>query len=84
MSAFAGAAGLSGTGGFAGFASAGPAPRRVAALPKPAPTARNRPSVFTAVGLAVWGAAVGTLVSAMASANSAVTRILILHAATPL
>jgi hypothetical protein len=40
--------------------------------------------VFTSVGLAAWGAAVGTLVSAMSSANSAVTMVLILHAATPL
>ncbi|WP_369251026.1 M56 family metallopeptidase [Streptomyces sp. R41] len=88
---FAGAAGLSGSGGFAGFsggfagfASGGPVPRRVAALLAPAPTARSWPSVFTAVGLAAWGAAVGTLLSAMSSANSAVTMILILHAATPL
>ncbi|MFJ9352675.1 M56 family metallopeptidase [Streptomyces mirabilis] len=70
--------------GFAGFASAGPVPRRVAALLRPAPAARSWPSVFTSVGLAVWGAAVGTLVSAMSSANSAVTMVLILHAATPL
>jgi hypothetical protein len=40
--------------------------------------------VFTTAGLAVWGATVGTAVSAMASANSAVTMIFILHAATPL
>ncbi|MEU2735609.1 M56 family metallopeptidase [Streptomyces sp. NPDC007095] len=70
--------------GFAGFASAGPVPRRVAALLRPAPVARSWPSVFTSVGLAAWGAAVGTLVSAMSSANSAVTMVLILHAATPL
>jgi Zn-dependent protease with chaperone function len=70
--------------GFAGFASAGPVPRRVAALLRPAPLARSWPSVFTSVGLAAWGAAVGTLVSAMSSANSAVTMVLILHAATPL
>jgi hypothetical protein len=70
--------------GFAGFVSAGPVPRRVAALLRPAPLARSWPSVFTSVGLAAWGAAVGTLVSAMSSANSAVTMVLILHAATPL
>ncbi|MFE2139668.1 M56 family metallopeptidase [Streptomyces sp. NPDC059466] len=70
--------------GFSGFASAGPVPRRVAALLGPAPLARSWPSVFTAVGLAAWGAAVGTLVSAMSSANSAVTMFLILYAATPL
>jgi hypothetical protein len=40
--------------------------------------------VFTAVGLAAWGAAAGTAVSAMSSANAAVTMVLILHAATPL
>ncbi|MER5467755.1 M56 family metallopeptidase [Streptomyces sp. NPDC002685] len=67
----------------AGFAAVGPVPRRVAALLAPAPAARSLPSVFTAVGLAAWGAAVGTLVSAMSSANSAVTMFLILHAATP-
>ncbi|MGW4977331.1 M56 family metallopeptidase [Streptomyces mirabilis] len=70
--------------GLAGFASAGPVPRRVAALLRPAPAARSWPSVFTSVGLAAWGAAVGTLVSAMSSANSAVTMVLILRAATPL
>jgi beta-lactamase regulating signal transducer with metallopeptidase domain len=68
----------------AGFAAAGPVPRRVAALLGPAPVARSRPSVFTSVGLAAWGAAVGTAVSAMSSANSAVTMVLILRAATPL
>ncbi|MHA5049391.1 M56 family metallopeptidase [Streptomyces sp. SD15] len=68
----------------AGLAAPGPVPRRVAALLKPAPTARSWPSVFTAVGLAAWAAAAGTAVSAMSSANSAVTMVLILHAATPL
>ncbi|MER5576568.1 M56 family peptidase, partial [Streptomyces massasporeus] len=34
--------------------------------------------------LAAWGAAAGTAVSAMSSANAAVTMVLILHAATPL
>ncbi|MDQ0776081.1 Zn-dependent protease with chaperone function [Streptomyces aurantiacus] len=62
----------------------GPVPRRVAALLGPAPAVRSWPSVFTGVGLAAWTAAVGTAVSAMSSANSAVTMILILHAATPL
>ncbi|MET8769807.1 M56 family peptidase, partial [Streptomyces sp. NPDC004658] len=47
-------------------------------------TARTWPSAFTSVGLAAWGAAAGALVSAMSSANSAVTLFLILHAATPL
>ncbi|MER7840792.1 M56 family metallopeptidase [Streptomyces sp. NPDC096040] len=68
----------------AALAATGPVPRRVAALLGPAPSARGWPSAFTAAGLAVWGAAAGTLVSAMSSANSAVTLFLILHAATPL
>ncbi|MCD7438372.1 M56 family metallopeptidase [Streptomyces lincolnensis] len=69
----------------AGFATPGPVPRRVAALLGPAPVpARGWPPGFTAVGMAVWTAAAGTAVSAMSSANSAVTMVLILHAATPL
>ncbi|MFJ8487509.1 M56 family metallopeptidase [Streptomyces sp. NPDC094038] len=68
----------------AAAAATGPVPRRVAALLGPAPVARSRPSAFTAAGLAVWGAAAGTLVSAMSSANSAVTLFLILRAAAPL
>jgi hypothetical protein len=36
------------------------------------------------VGLAAWTAAAGTTVSALSSANSAVTLFLILHAATPM
>ncbi|MFD9909125.1 M56 family metallopeptidase [Streptomyces sp. NPDC059063] len=68
----------------AGFAAAGPVPRRVAALLAPAPAPRTRPSLFTAVGLALWCAACGTAASAMASANAAVTMVLVLRAATPL
>lgn len=68
----------------AALAATGPVPRRVAALLAPAPAARTWPSAFTSVGLAAWGAAAGALVSAMSSANSAVTLFLILHAATPL
>ncbi|MEW2571226.1 M56 family metallopeptidase [Streptomyces sp. NPDC047070] len=68
----------------AGLAAPGPVPRRVAALLGPAPVPRTWPSVFTTVGLAAWGAAAGTAVSALSSANSAVTMVLILHAATPL
>ncbi|MBC9727756.1 M56 family metallopeptidase [Streptomyces sp. TRM68367] len=68
----------------AGLAAPGPVPRRVAALLGPAPAVRAWPPVFTSVGLALWGAAAGTAVSAMSSANSAVTMVLILHAATPL
>ncbi|MFJ4537354.1 M48 family metalloprotease [Streptomyces tibetensis] len=69
---------------FAGLAAPGPVPRRVAALLGPAPAVRHWPPAFTAVGLAAWGAAAGTAASAMSSANSAVTMVLILHAATPL
>ncbi|WP_338775870.1 M56 family metallopeptidase [Streptomyces sp. DG1A-41] len=68
----------------AGLAAPGPVPRRVAALLGPPPAVRTWPPVFTSVGLAAWGAAAGTAVSAMSSANSAVTMVLILHAATPL
>ncbi|MGI5371760.1 hypothetical protein C9J60_24295 [Streptomyces sp. A244] len=68
----------------AGLAAPGPVPRRVAALLGPAPAVRHWPPAFTAVGAAAWGAAAGTAVSAMSSANSAVTMVLILHAATPL
>ncbi|MFG2839783.1 M56 family metallopeptidase [Streptomyces zaomyceticus] len=68
----------------AGFAAAGPVPRRVAALLGPAPAARLWPSLFTGAGLAAWGAAAGTTISALSSANSAVTLFLILKAATPL
>ncbi|MFJ9815236.1 M56 family metallopeptidase [Streptomyces sp. NPDC101151] len=68
----------------AALASTGPVPRRVAALLAPAPVARTWPSAFTSVGLAVWCAAAGALVSAMSSANSAVTLFRILRAATPL
>ncbi|MGW1887142.1 M56 family metallopeptidase [Streptomyces sp. NPDC001970] len=68
----------------AGFAAAGPVPRRVAALLGPAPAARIWPPIFTAVGLAAWGAAAGTAVSALSSANSALTLFFILKASTPL
>ncbi|MGW7238095.1 M56 family metallopeptidase [Streptomyces sp. NPDC054804] len=68
----------------AALAATGPVPRRVAALLGPAPSSGGWPSAFTGAGLAVWGAAAGTFVSAMSSANSAVTLFLILHAATPL
>ncbi|MFE7170944.1 M56 family metallopeptidase [Streptomyces sp. NPDC057616] len=65
-------------------APAGPVPRRVAALLGPAPAARTLPPMFTAMGVAVWTAAAGTALSAMSSANSAVTMFLILKAAAPL
>ncbi|MCX4984087.1 M56 family metallopeptidase [Streptomyces sp. NBC_00572] len=60
-------------------AGAGPVPRRVAALMRPAPVGRAWPPVGTAVGLAAWGAAFGTTVSALSSANSAVTLFLVLR-----
>ncbi|MFF7468957.1 M48 family metalloprotease [Streptomyces sp. NPDC008092] len=69
---------------FAAFAAPGPLPRRIAALLGPPPAVRAWPPVFTAVGLALWTATAGALMSAMLSANSAVTLLLLLHAATPL
>ncbi|PJE99652.1 hypothetical protein CUT44_03900 [Streptomyces carminius] len=66
------------------LAAAGPVPRRVAALLGPAPAVRSWPPVFTTAGLAAWTAAAGTTVSALSSANSAVTLFLVLKAATPL
>ncbi|MFJ8301160.1 M56 family metallopeptidase [Streptomyces sp. NPDC094447] len=60
---------------------AGPVPRRVAALMRPAPAGRAWPPAGTAVGLAVWCAACGATVSALSSANSAVTLFLVLRAA---
>ncbi|RZU45565.1 peptidase M48-like protein [Streptomyces sp. BK022] len=68
----------------AGFAAPGPVPRRVAALLGPAPVVHVWPSLFTAVGVAAWTAAAGTMISALSSANSAVTLFLVLKAATPL
>ncbi|MFE7995387.1 M56 family metallopeptidase, partial [Streptomyces shenzhenensis] len=63
--------------GVAAFAAPGPLPRRVAALLGPAPVVRAWPPIFTAVGLALWTAATGALLSAMFSANSAVTLLLL-------
>ncbi|GHI20180.1 MULTISPECIES: M56 family metallopeptidase [Streptomyces] len=79
------ASGGTGPATLAAFAVAGPVPRRVAALlaaPPPAP--RAWPPLCTAVGLALWGAVVGVAVSALSSANSAVTLYAVLKAATPL
>ncbi|MET9552050.1 M56 family metallopeptidase [Streptomyces sp. NPDC006645] len=64
----------------AGFAAPGPVPRRVAALLAPAPAPVGWPPVFTAVGLAAWAAAAGTLGSALSSANATVTLFLLLKA----
>ncbi|KQX55346.1 MULTISPECIES: M56 family metallopeptidase [unclassified Streptomyces] len=58
---------------------AGPVPRRVAALMRPAPVGRAWPPACTAVGLATWAAAAGATVSALSSANSAVVLILVLR-----
>ncbi|MFD3992772.1 M56 family metallopeptidase [Streptomyces sp. NPDC058583] len=64
---------------------AGPVPRRVAALMRPAPAGRAWPPAGTAVGLAAWCAAFGATVSALSSANSAVTLYLVLRgAASPM
>ncbi|GGR23278.1 M56 family metallopeptidase [Streptomyces roseolus] len=66
------------------FAVAGPVPRRVAALLAPPPPPRAWPPAGTAVGLALWGAVVGVTVSALSSANSALTLYAVLKATTPL
>ncbi|MFE4794375.1 M56 family metallopeptidase [Streptomyces sp. NPDC056708] len=68
----------------AALAASGPLPRRVSALLGPPPAARTWPPAFTMVGLALWAATTGAALSAMFSANSAVTLALLLHAATPL
>ncbi|MGW5424033.1 M48 family metalloprotease [Streptomyces sp. NPDC003943] len=80
------AAGLAHVSGGSTGGGAGPVPRRVAALlgPEPAEPGLAWPPLSTAVGLAVWGAAAGATVSALSSANSAVTLLLVLHTATPL
>ncbi|WP_438306653.1 M56 family metallopeptidase (plasmid) [Streptomyces sp. HUAS TT11] len=68
----------------ASLATPGPLPRRVAALLGPAPCAHAWPPAFTTVSLALWTATTGALLSAMFSANSALTLLVLLHAATPL
>ncbi|MEU1074370.1 MULTISPECIES: M48 family metalloprotease [unclassified Streptomyces] len=68
----------------AGFATAGPVPRRVAALLGPVPPAPALPPAWTAAGLALWTAAGGTAASALASANATVTLFTVLRAATAL
>ncbi|MFE7750959.1 M56 family metallopeptidase [Streptomyces sp. NPDC057428] len=68
----------------AGVAAPGPVPRRVEALLGPAPVSRRWPPVCTAVGMAAWAAAAGTTVSALSSANAALTLFFVLKAATPL
>ncbi|MEW1695768.1 MULTISPECIES: M56 family metallopeptidase [unclassified Streptomyces] len=61
------------------LAAAGPVPRRVAALMRPAPAGHAWPPAWTAVGLAAWCAAFGATVSALSSANSAVALFLVLR-----
>jgi len=68
----------------AAFAAPGPVPRRVAALLGPAPETRTWPPTFTAAGAAAWSAVAGTALSAMSSANSAFSMIVIVGAGTPL
>ncbi|MFD8719199.1 M56 family metallopeptidase [Streptomyces sp. NPDC059629] len=68
----------------AGLAAPGPLPRRVAALLGPAPALRDWPSPFTTAGLALWTATAGAALSAMFSADSALTLLLLLRAAAPL
>ncbi|MCK8680008.1 MULTISPECIES: M56 family metallopeptidase [Streptomyces] len=68
----------------AGLAAAGPVPRRVAALLRPAPAGYRWPPLRTTAGLAAWGATAGVAASAWSSANSAVTLFFVLRAATPL
>ncbi|MEU8541306.1 M56 family metallopeptidase [Streptomyces sp. NPDC048717] len=72
----------------AGGGGVGPVPRRVAALlgPEPAEPGLVWLPLSTSAGLAIWGAAAGATVSALSSANSAVTLFLLLRAAaaTPL
>ncbi|WP_329402172.1 M56 family metallopeptidase [Streptomyces melanogenes] len=67
-----------------GFATAGPVPRRVAALLGPVPPAPALPPAWTAAGFALWTAAGGAAVSALASANATVTLFTVLKAATVL
>ncbi|MEU5164928.1 M56 family metallopeptidase [Streptomyces mutomycini] len=66
------------------FATAGPVPRRVAALLDPAPPAGLWPPASTHLALAAVTATVGTAASALSSLNATVTLVGILHAATPL
>ncbi|MCQ1582470.1 M56 family peptidase, partial [Streptomyces parvus] len=66
------------------FATAGPVPRRVAALLGPVPPDRSWPPALTPAGAAALVAAAGTTVSALSSLNAAVALFLVLEAATPL
>ncbi|MFF8966969.1 M56 family metallopeptidase [Streptomyces globisporus] len=68
----------------AAFATAGPVPRRVAALLGPVPPDRSWPPALTPAGAAALVAAAGTTVSALSALNAAVALFLVLEAATPL
>ncbi|MFE2295033.1 M56 family metallopeptidase [Streptomyces sp. NPDC059452] len=65
-----------------GFATAGPVPRRVAALLGPVPPDRGWPPALTPAGAAAFVAAAGTTVSALSALNAAVALFLVLQAAT--
>ncbi|MFJ3939592.1 MULTISPECIES: M56 family metallopeptidase [unclassified Streptomyces] len=69
---------------FAAFATAGPVPRRVAALLGPVPPDRSWPPALTPAGAAALVAAAGTTVSALSALNATVALFLVLEAATPL
>ncbi|MFJ2558538.1 MULTISPECIES: M56 family metallopeptidase [unclassified Streptomyces] len=70
--------------GFAAFASAGPVPRRVAALLGPVPPRRSWPPALTRAGMAAYVAAAGTAASTVSALNAASALFLVLEAATPL
>ncbi len=69
---------------FAAFATAGPVPRRVAALLGPVPPDRSWPRPSRRAGAAALVAAAGTTVSALSALNATVALFLVLEAATPL
>ncbi|MFD4758485.1 M56 family metallopeptidase [Streptomyces sp. NPDC058439] len=68
----------------ASASTAGPVPRRVAALLAPVPQARLWPPSSAHAALAPLVAAAGTTSSALSSLNATVSLVQILHAATPL
>ncbi|MER5639022.1 M56 family metallopeptidase [Kitasatospora sp. NPDC002227] len=70
--------------GLAAFTTAGPVPRRVAALLAPVPPSHRWPPAHTPAGLAALIAAAGTAASAASATNAAVALLLVLKAATPL
>ncbi|WP_326810186.1 M56 family metallopeptidase [Streptomyces scopuliridis] len=72
------------TPGLAAFASAGPVPRRVAALLGPVPPRRSWPPALTRAGMAACVAAAGTAASTLSALNSALALFVVLEAATPL